>query len=134
MTTVKKRVLCVDGDDDNCFTEAALLRAARYDVETANGIADALKIARRERFDLYLVAYRQQDGTGLELCRRLREFDVNTPILFFSAWVYESDRRAALEAGATIFLIKPDDIARLADAASFLISSFRMSAGPSGLC
>lgn len=123
MTTGRKRILCVDGIEDNSFAETALLRAAGFEVETAESIADALRITRRERFDLYLVAYKQQDGTGLELCRKIRRFDPATPILFFSARVYESDRRAALAAGATTFLCKPEDITRLGEAAAELISS-----------
>jgi DNA-binding response OmpR family regulator len=123
MTTGNKRILCVDGIEDNNFTESALLRAAGFEVESAKGIADALRITRHESFDLYLVAYRQQDGTGLELCRKIRRFDSTTPILFFSARVYESDRRAALEAGATTFLRKPEDITRLVVAAAELITS-----------
>jgi DNA-binding response OmpR family regulator len=107
---------------------AALLHAAGFEVENAKGIADALKLTRREKFDLYLVAYRQRDGTGLELCRKIRQFDGTTPILFFSARVYESDRRDALEAGATTFLRKPDDIARLAETAYDLIGSVQTSA------
>jgi DNA-binding response OmpR family regulator len=123
MTTGRKRILCVDGIEDNSCAETALLRAAGFEVETAESIADALRITRRERFDLYLVAYRQRDGTGLELCRKIRRFDSDTPILFFSARVYESDRRAALEAGATTFLCKPEDITRLGAAAVELVSS-----------
>lgn len=123
MTTGNRRILCVDGVEDNRFAETELLRAAGFEVETAKSIADALMIIRGESFDLYLVAYRQQDGTGLELCRKIRQLDTNTPILFFSARVYESDRLAALAAGATSFLCKPEDITRLAVAAAELITS-----------
>jgi CheY-like chemotaxis protein len=128
MTKEQKRILCADDVEDNRTAEAALLHAAGFEVKNAKGIADALRLTRREKFDLYLVAYRQRDGTGLELCRKIRQFDGTTPILFFSARVYESDRRAALEAGATTFLRKPDDIARLAEIAYELISIVRTSA------
>ncbi len=132
MTNLKNRILCVDGVEDNRLAESALLRAAGFEVETAKGIADALELIRHASFDLYVVAFRQQDGTGLELCRKIRQFDSTTPILFFSAKVYESDRLAALEAGATAFLRKPEDISRLAATASSLISSMRKSVVPSG--
>ena len=138
MTSGKGRILCVDGDEDTCFVESALFHAAGYEVETANAVAGAMEFALRGGFDLYLVAYRQRDGTGLELCRELREFDAATPILFFSAWVYESDRRDALEAGATAFLRKPDDIILLVETGAALIGASQESATPlstaSGAC
>lgn len=133
MDTGKKRILCADADEDHRSLESALLRAAGYEVVTAEGISDALRIARGGDFDLYLVAYKLQDGTGLELCKRLREFDGVTPVLFFSARVYEMDVRGALEAGADAFLRKPDDTAMLAATASGLIGSRRDSATTRGL-
>lgn len=128
MTGENKRILCADDVEDNRMAVSALLQGAGFHVEIANSIAHALRRIRREKFDLYLVAYRQQDGNGLELCRKIRQFDRATPILFFSARVYETDRRAALEAGATTFLRKPDDIARLAETAYELTGSGRTSA------
>ncbi|MEP6903132.1 MAG: response regulator, partial [Actinomycetota bacterium] len=49
---------------------------------------------------------------GLDLCRRLREYAPQTPILFYSGYVYETDKRSGLEAGANAYLTKPyiDDL------------------------
>ena len=49
---------------------------------SAYSMADALKRASAEKFDLYLPDYHLPDGTGLELCLLLRGFDADTPILF----------------------------------------------------
>lgn len=102
MDTGKKRILCADADEDHRSLESALLRAAGYEVVTAEGISDALRIARGVGFDLYLVAYKLQDGTGLELCKRLREFDGVTPVFFFSARVYEMDVRGRWRPAPTL--------------------------------
>jgi DNA-binding response OmpR family regulator len=45
-------------------------------------VADALKIATAEKFDLYILDYHLPDATGLDLCLKLRTFDTKTPILF----------------------------------------------------
>jgi len=45
-------------------------------------MADALKQATAEKFDLYILDYHLPDGTGLELCLMLRAFDKVTPMLF----------------------------------------------------
>jgi DNA-binding response OmpR family regulator len=42
------------------------------------------------------------------LCRRIREFDQATPILFFSGVAYEADKKRGLEAGANAYVMKPD--------------------------
>jgi CheY-like chemotaxis protein len=48
-------------------------------------MADAIKRATAERFDLYVLDYHLPDGTGLELCLMLRAFDRDTPMLFATA-------------------------------------------------
>ncbi|HKQ89146.1 MAG TPA: response regulator [Blastocatellia bacterium] len=45
-------------------------------------------------------------GSGLELCRRIREFDPHTLILFYSACAYPHDLQAAFSAGAQKYLVK----------------------------
>jgi DNA-binding response OmpR family regulator len=49
------------------------------------------------------------EGSGVMLCRYVRVFDQDTPILFHSAAAYESDIREALEAGAQEYVTKPAD-------------------------
>ena len=63
-------------------------------------MSNGLRIARAAYYDLYMVACKLTEGTGIEFCEKLREFDQHTPILFWSARVYESDRQRALDAGA----------------------------------
>ena len=38
----------------------------------------------------------------------MRDFDPNTPILFFSGAAREADKRRGIQAGATAYLVKPD--------------------------
>jgi DNA-binding response OmpR family regulator len=53
-----------------------------YQVAGAHRVAEALRRAHSEKFDLYLVDYHLPDGTGIELCLMLRTFDRKTPVLF----------------------------------------------------
>ncbi len=86
----------------------ALFRRANYQVTTTNTFNDALALARREHFDLYILDYWYVDGNGLDLCRRLCELTPQTPVIFHSGAVYESDRQAGLSAGAQAYITKPD--------------------------
>jgi CheY-like chemotaxis protein len=56
-----------------------------YEVTSAASMADAIKRATAEKFDLYILDYHLPDGTGLELCLMLRAFDRDTPMLFATA-------------------------------------------------
>ena len=123
MQPTKRHILCVDDNDDTCFMLSALLGRAGYEVRTASGVAEGLRLAESERFDLYILDNRFADGTGLELCRRIREFDSATPILFFSGLAHESDRQHGLDAGAQGYLVKPNDLDKLVETVTRLIGN-----------
>ena len=108
-----KRILVVDDDADLCAAVQLLLDQSGYRVDAAGTMAEAVRLAHGGHFDLYVLDHRLADGTGAELCRRLREFDPHTPVAFHSGAAYETDRRAAFEAGAQAYLTKPADMDEL---------------------
>jgi two-component system, OmpR family, alkaline phosphatase synthesis response regulator PhoP len=80
---------------------------------TATSMDEALERIAVERFDLYLLDNWLPGGSGVELCRKIRESDPSTPILFYSGAGLESERAEALAAGAQAYLVKPGDVAVL---------------------
>jgi len=62
------------------------------------------------------------ETTGTELTRLIREFDKTTPILFYSAAAYEAGKQAAFDAGAQVYLTKPDGVVHLLDEVDKLIA------------
>jgi len=70
--------------------------------------AEAISLIQIERFNLYMLDSKLPDLDGFELCRRMRDVDPITPILFFSGAAYEADKRKAIGAGADAYVIKPD--------------------------
>lgn len=106
----KKRVLCAEPSEDICSLITTMLGQSGYEVLSAKTVHDCLELARAERFDLYMLDDDYIDGTGIELCRQLRVLTPETPILFFSTAAFERDRLRGLEAGASAYLTKPDDI------------------------
>jgi DNA-binding response OmpR family regulator len=85
-----------------------LLKFWRIETRTVGTAAQALSLSQTERFDLYLLDSRLPDLDGFELCRRMRDFDPDTPILFFSGAAYEADKKRGIEAGANAYVAKPD--------------------------
>ena len=85
MTGDKARVLAVD--DERYITDllAAALRFEGFDVETAGTGVSALEAARRSGFDLIVLDVLLPDLEGTEVCRRLREEGIETPVLFLTA-------------------------------------------------
>lgn len=104
----RPRVLCVDDDEDSRVMLSTLFSLALIEAEAVGTAAEALSSIQTERFELYMLDSRLPDLDGFELCRRMRDFDPITPILFFSGAAHEVDRRRAIDAGADAYVIKPD--------------------------
>jgi DNA-binding response OmpR family regulator len=113
MEQTKKRILCVDDDRDTCLMLETLFGLSGYEVISAMTVADASRLAKKDSFDLYLLDWNFPDGTGIELCQYIRMFDTETPILFCSGVVGETDIRRAMSAGAQGYMVKPIGVENL---------------------
>jgi DNA-binding response OmpR family regulator len=102
-----KRVLCVEDNEDIGFLLFTLLKREGFDAVVTYTVGDALMLAGREDFDLYILDVMFESGSGLDLCRALREAHPNSPVVFYSAAAFDSDREAALRAGACAYVTKP---------------------------
>jgi DNA-binding response OmpR family regulator len=125
MKEKRRRILYVEGDLDTAEVFSILLDNVGYSVTTASTLSDGLELAKTREYDLYLLAGILSDAPGLELCRRIREFDRKTPVVFFSSLAFKSDKEAARYAGAKAYLIKPDDIGKIEATLSNLLRPAR---------
>jgi DNA-binding response OmpR family regulator len=69
---------------------STLLEYSRIETQAANSAAQALSAMQAQRFDMYLLEAWLPGINGLELCRRMRNADADTPIVFFSCAAYEA--------------------------------------------
>ena len=113
------RVLVVDDERQILRALKVILREAGYDVIEAATMEEALDRAAVRPPDAAIVDLMLPDGSGIELCRRLREW-TTMPILVLSAVGEEDAKVEALEAGADDYVTKPfgprELVARLAAA------------------
>ncbi len=118
----RRRVLCAEPHEDTSRLITMLLARQGHEVVAAGTIAECVGLAEAEAFDLYMVDDDYIDGTAIQLCKRLRQMTPATPILFFSAQAFRRDRELALEAGATAYLTKPDDLFEIVSTINSILS------------
>ena len=119
------RVLYIEDHEDTRELVTLVLEQRSYEVVTGTTIETGVALAGSQHFDLYLLDSWLPDGSGLDLCRQIREFDKATPILFYSAAAYEIDRAEAIQSGAQAYLVKPSQPSELCNLVTSLINSNR---------
>ena len=108
MSDPKCRILYVDDHDDSAEMLKLVLADVDYEVESARTVDQALKMASKLEFDLYVVDKRLPDGSGLELIKQLEKVTPGIPSIVYTGDVYEVHRDQAMAAGAHAFVCKPD--------------------------
>jgi two-component system OmpR family response regulator len=106
--TRRLSILYAEDNEDASFMLSILLGFSDIDVLPARSTREAFQAAQKRDFDLYLLNSRFSDGSGFELCRQLREFKPQTPIVFYSGDAHETDKQKGLAAGADAYIVKPD--------------------------
>jgi DNA-binding response OmpR family regulator len=107
MAAPKGLILCTENDADTRDLIDLILTREGYQVVCTEETNLAVDLARSQVFDLYLVDNWMPGLSGTQLTEQLREFDVKTPVLFYSAAAFQSDKDAAFLSGAQGYLVKP---------------------------
>ena len=106
-------VLIVDDEADIRDLMEMTLARMGLRVQTAVGVADALKQLEQNRFSLVLTDMRMPDGSGLEVVRHINALHLDTPVAVITAFGSSSQADEALQAGAFDYLQKPITLAQL---------------------
>jgi two-component system, OmpR family, KDP operon response regulator KdpE len=123
-----ERVLVVDDEPQVLRGITAALRAAGYQVSGAETAAGALEAAALRPPDAVVLDLRLPDGSGVDVCRRLREWS-QAPVVVVSAVDEEDEKIAALDAGADDYVTKPYAVGELL---ARLRAALRRAAAPAG--
>ncbi len=119
----KARILHVDDHQDTRLMMAALLADGGYGVMTAGSVAEGVHLAKDIAFDLYLLDVRLPDGTGIELCQKLRALRPEVPVLYYSAYGEEQEHQQAVATCGDAYLRKPVAIAEIEKAIGNLLGN-----------
>ena len=110
MKEEKGAVLFIEADTDTSDMIATMLKYAGYQTVIASTVSEGVQLARDHFFDMILLDWWFEDGTGVDLCRRIREFDRKTPVFFYTGLTYKPNLNQAMEAGAQGYFVQPTDI------------------------
>jgi two-component system KDP operon response regulator KdpE len=107
-----QRVLVVDDEQQILRALRTSLRAAGYEVDTAETAEGALAAAAMRPPEAVILDLVLPDGSGTDVARELRTWS-SVPVIVLSAVGDESEKVAALDAGADDYVTKPVGIDEL---------------------
>jgi DNA-binding response OmpR family regulator len=109
----RMKILLAEDDFDLVQALSRALSARGFAVFSCGDGAEALALARRQRFDAMVLDLGLPTLDGLQVLQRLRGGDDLTPVLILTAQGAVGDRVAGLNAGADDYLAKPFDLNEL---------------------
>jgi len=113
-----KTVLIVDDDANLCDSLDDIFTDEGYAVVAAQSCAQALNLAQQSGFEVAILDLRLPDGSGTELIDRLRRINPNCMCILMTAFADLQSAIAAVDKGASHYLIKPvrpEDLLQLVD-------------------
>ncbi len=79
-------VLVVDDDNAICQIVQRMLSYEKYQVQTSQSVADALRAVEEKPFDAYVMDDKLPDGSGLDVAERIRSKGSEAPIILMSGY------------------------------------------------
>lgn len=102
-----KKILIVDDEPSILTLLEYNLAQAGYEVITASDGKVAYKLIKKNTFDFILLDIMLPSMDGMEVCRRIRQENIQTPVLMLTAKADEYDKIIGLELGADDYITKP---------------------------
>lgn len=102
----EKTILVAEDTDSNYILTKAILGRI-YHLERAKDGMEAVTMFEELQPDLILMDMKMPNLGGLDATKIIRELSPDTPIIALTAYAYEHDKQAAINAGCNDFLTKP---------------------------
>ena len=100
-------ILYVEDNEDSCQMMSIMLDASGIDVACAHGVKKAIELPDKNKFDLFLIDLWLKDGSGSDLCKKLRTEFPDIPVVFYTGGATLQERKKGMLAGAAAYLVKP---------------------------
>jgi two-component system alkaline phosphatase synthesis response regulator PhoP len=110
---MKSRILLVEDEPGLIITLTDRLTNEGYTVETASDGDAGFERALNESYDLIILDVMLPRKNGLDVCRDLRQKNVQTPIIMLTARGQVVDKVVGLKLGADDYVTKPFELMEL---------------------
>ncbi len=105
-----KRILFVEDDLSLINGISFALKKQGYETDIARTVSEAEKSWSRKNYDLVILDISLPDGSGYDLCKKIRETST-VPIIFLTAADEETDIIMGLDMGGDDYITKPFKLA-----------------------
>jgi len=109
----KPSILIVDDDEVMRETLSDVLKRGDYEVYSVGSGGEILSVIRKNIIDLILLDMRLPDGDGLELLKKIKEFDTEILVIIMTAYSDVQTAVSAMKSGAYHYINKPFDLEEL---------------------
>jgi DNA-binding response OmpR family regulator len=106
-------LLLIEDDPGVAHSLQAALGHEGYSVAWMTSGAEGVDYARAHNPRLIILDVRLPDGSGFDVCRRLRDAGLRLPILMLTVQGDETDKVLGLEMGADDYMLKPFSLREL---------------------
>lgn len=107
------QILVIEDDPAVSQSLHSALTREGYEVICKTEGSDALAYAKKSQPHLILLDVRLPDGSGLDVCRQMRQHGLHQPIVMLTAQQDEMDKVLGLEMGADDYITKPFSLREL---------------------
>ena len=110
---MKQKILMVEDEPGLVLTLCDRLMSEGYDVDSREDGESGLEQALAQTYDLIMLDVMLPKKSGFDVCRKLRQSGVQTPVLMLTARNQVVDKVVGLQIGADDYLTKPFDMMEL---------------------
>ncbi len=100
-------ILIVDDNKELLYSLEKILRNEKYSVDSVSNIEDAYRKIDSKNYNLIILDWILEDGSGVEFLKKIREYGYTTPVMMLSSKNEALDKAKALNCGADDYLEKP---------------------------
>ena len=110
---MKKKILIIEDEEDLVKGLKLNLSDEGYEVDFALNGVEGLQKAMQGTSDLIILDIMMPEMDGLEVCRELRQKNIDIPVIMLTAKGEEIDKVVGLEIGADDYITKPFSVREL---------------------
>ncbi len=128
-----KRALVIEDDADIANLVMVSLRDINVQADIIGNGAEGLRHATLKPYDIIILDIMLPGMDGIEVCQRIRQQQITTPILMLTARSEEIDKVLAIDLGADDYMTKPFSIRELLSRVKARMRRFETDQQPGAL-